>query len=272
MQHGCGEPLGESRFDDQIFLDLATRVGLEAMYSEGMTELDWCRRLLDAADLPRAVSWKDFVRKGYYVVPAPSVARRDPLSFSWFAEGRAKDTPELTPLPADYARQFRHGLQTQTGKLEFESSSLKCFDPGDPERSPTLRYVPAWEGPHAEELYGKYPVHLLSPHPRHSFHTRSDGKQSTVNDIADHRALIDGSYCSIARVSSVDAAARGIADGDLVELSNDRGSVICAARLTERVPPGTVYSHESAATYDPVGLLGESSDRGGCVNLLAPSR
>jgi len=38
------------------------------------------------------------------------------------------------------------------------------------------------------------------------------------------------------------------------------------------VPPGTVHSFESAATYDPVGVPGEASDRGGCVNLLAPSR
>lgn len=212
------------------------------------------------------------MRKGYYVVPAPSVAQRDPVSYRRFAEGRAKDTPELTPLPSDYAGQFRHGLQTQTGKIEFESSSLKRFDPDDPERSPLLRYVAAWEGPHATELYGTYPLHLISPHPRHSFHTQSDGKHSTVNDIADHRALVDGSYYWIARVNSVDAAARGIADGDLVEMFNDRGSVVCAAQLTQRVPPGTVHSYESAATYDPVGVTGESSDRGGCVNLLAPSR
>jgi len=272
MQHKCIEPLGESRSDYQIFLDLATRLGLGAMYSEGMTELDWCRRLFDATDLPRAVSWKDFIRKGYYVVPAPSAARRDPLSYSWFAEGRAKDTPELTPLPADYSGQFRHGLQTQTGKLEFASSSLKRFDPDDPERSPIFRYVPAWEGPHAEELYRKYPLHLVSPHPRHSFHTQSDGKDSIVNDVADHRVLIDGLYYWIARVNPADAAARGVADGDLVEMFNDRGSVVCAARLTERLPPGTVHSYESAATYDPIGVPGESSDRGGCVNLLAPSR
>lgn len=163
------------------------------------------------------------MRKGYYVVPAPSVAQRDPVSYRRFAEGRAKDTPELTPLPSDYAGQFRHGLQTQTGKIEFESSSLKRFDPDDPERSPLLRYVAAWEGPHATELYGTYPLHLISPHPRHSFHTQSDGTHSTVNDIADHRALVDGSYYWIARVNSVDAAARGIADGDLVEMFNDRG-------------------------------------------------
>lgn len=272
MQHKCIEPLGESRSDYQIFLDIATRLGLGAMYSEGMTELDWCKRLFDATDLPHAVSWKDFVKKGYYVIPAPSVERRDPVSYRWFAEDRAKDTPELTPLPADYAGEFRKGLQTQSGKLEFESSSLKRFDPDDPERPPILKYVPAWEGPHAPELYAKYPLQLVSPHPRHTFHTQSDGKRSIVNDVTDHRVLVDGYYYWIVRINPADAAARGVGPDDLVEVFNDRGAVICAAQLTERVPPGTVHSYESAATYDPVGEPGASPDRGGCINLLAPSR
>ena len=167
---------------------------------------------------------------------------------------------------------FGHGLQTQTGKLEFESSSLKRFAPDDPERLPILKYVPAWEGPHATELYAKYPLHLVSPHPRFTFHTQSDGKDSTINDIRDHRILIDGYYYWIARINSRDAAARGIRENALIKLFNDRGTVICAAQLTERVPPGMVHSYEASATYDPVGEPGRSADRGGCVNQLTPSR
>ena len=33
-----------------------------------------------------------------------------------------------------------------------------------------------------------------------------------------------------------------------------------------------VHSYESSAVYDPVGEPGESTDRGGCVNQLTPSR
>src|SRR5262249_37453048 len=69
-----------------------------------------------------------------------------------------------------------------------------------------------------------------------------------------------------------DAAARGIADGDLVKIYNDRGAVICAAKLTERIRPGTVHSWESSAVYDPLGEPGQSADRGGCVNNLSPKR
>jgi trimethylamine-N-oxide reductase (cytochrome c) len=163
-------------------------------------------------------------------------------------------------------------LQTQSGKLEFESSSLKRLAQGDPDRQPILKYVPAWEGPHAADLYAKYPLHMISAHPRFTFHTQSDGKDSTINDVKDHRVLIDGYYYWIVRINSCDASQRGIAENDLVKLFNDRGAVICAAQVTERVPPGMVHSYEASAIYDPVGEPGCSADRGGCINQLTPSR
>jgi trimethylamine-N-oxide reductase (cytochrome c) len=69
-----------------------------------------------------------------------------------------------------------------------------------------------------------------------------------------------------------DAAERGLGDQQLVRVFNDRGAVICAVQLTERVPSGTVHSYESSARYEPVGEPGHSPDRGGCMNVLTPSR
>ena len=271
MQHKCIEPLGESKSDYQIFQELAERLGLGAPFSEGQTELQWVRRLFDASDLPLVISWSEFMKKGYYVVPAPKEENRAPVSYRWFAEGRKKDVPELSPLPSDYAT-WKEGLQTQSGKLEFESSSLKRFAPDDPERPVIPTWIPSWEGHHVKELYEKYPLNLISPHPRYSFHTMFDGKDGYINDVKDHRALIDGYYYWIVRINSKDAAARGIGQNDLVKMYNDRGAVICAAHVTERIPPGTVHSYEGSAVYDPVGEPGSSPDRGGCVNLLTPSR
>jgi len=131
--------------------------------------------------------------------------QRDPVSFRWFAEGRAKDTPDLTPLPADYSNGFRHGLQTQTGKIEFEprasSATIRRRD-----RPPIMKYRPSWEGAATTELYAKYPIQMVSPHPRYSFHTHADGKDSTTSDIADHRVLVDGHYYWVMRLSAKDAA------------------------------------------------------------------
>jgi trimethylamine-N-oxide reductase (cytochrome c) len=272
MQHKCIEPLGESKSDYQIFLDLAKKLGLGAPFSEGMTELDWCKRLFDATDLPKVTSWKKFLKKGYYVVPAPPEELRAPVSYRWFAEGRPKDTPELAPLPADYTEKFGMGLQTQSGKIEFDCSSLKRFDPNDPERPTMTKYIPSWEGHHSTELYEKYPLQLISPHPRFSFHTMGDGKDSFMNDVKDHRILIEGYYYWIVRINTKDAEKREIKQNDLVKIFNDRGAVICAAQVTERVPPGTVHSYESSSKYDPVGDPGYSVDRGGCINLLTSKR
>ena len=93
-----------------------------------------------------------------------------------------------------------------------------------------------------------------------------------MNDIKDHRVLIDGHYYWIIRLNSIDAEARGIKDGDLVRAFNQRGSVILCAQVGERMQPGTVHSYESCAVYDPIGTPGQSADRGGCVNMLAPAR
>ena len=115
-------------------------------------------------------------------------------------------------------------------------------------------------------------MQLISPHPRYSFHTQTDGKGSFVNDIKEHRVLIDDHYYWTARINTEDAVTRGIHNHDLVRLFNDRGSVICAAVVTERLLPGVIHSCESSAVYEPLGEPGRSTERGGCVNQLTPAR
>ncbi len=271
LQHKCIEPMGESKSDYQIFLEISERLGLSAYFSEGMTELDWVKRMFDASDLPSRISWKKFLKKGYYVVPALDEKHRDPVGLRWFYEGKKKNVPEPHPLPGDYSQEYLEGLQTQTGKFEFECSSLKRFDAEDPERPPIVRYFRSWEGPGTEN-YDRYPLQMISPHSRFSYHTLSDGKQSAVNDIAEHRVKIDGYYYWIMRVNAEDAAARGIKQHDLMRVFNDRGAVVCAAHVTNRLPRGVVHSYESSAVYDPIGEPGYSVDRGGCVNQLTPKR
>jgi trimethylamine-N-oxide reductase (cytochrome c) len=134
------------------------------------------------------------------------------------------------------------------------------------------KYLPSWEGHHTTELYSKYPLQLITPHPRYTFHTCGDGKQSWVNDIKEHRVLIEGYHYWVVRLNPDDAKARGIGEDDLVKVFNDRGAVICAAHLTQRLAPGTIHSYCSSAVYDPTGEPGASPDRGGCINILIPSR
>ncbi len=263
-------PMGESKSDFWIFNELSKRLGLANYFSEGINEIDWVKRLFDASDLPQRISWKKFLKRGYYVVPAEREEFRAPVSFRWFWEGRKKDVPEPHPLPSDYSGEYLKGLQTQSGKLEFECNSLKRFN--DPDRPPIVKYVPSWEGRHSGERFENYPLQMLTPHSKYSFHTQGDGKDSFLLNIADHRVEIDGYYYWIMRLNAEDAAARGIKKGDLVKVFNDRGAVICAALPTQRLPRGVCHGYESSAIYDPMGTPGKSVDRGGCLNLLTPER
>ena len=99
-----------------------------------------------------------------------------------------------------------------------------------------------------------------------------DGKDSTVNDIEEHRVLVDGYYYWVLRMNADDAADRGLKMHDVVRVFNDRGAVLCAVRVTQRLPRGAVHAYESSAVYDPIGEPGYSVDRGGCVNQLTPKR
>jgi trimethylamine-N-oxide reductase (cytochrome c) len=99
-----------------------------------------------------------------------------------------------------------------------------------------------------------------------------DGKDGTINDVKDHRMRIDGYNYWIIRINRSDAEARGVATGNLVKAYNDRGAVILAAQVTDRLPPGIVHAYEGSAVYDPIGEPGRSPDRGGCINVLTPSR
>ena len=133
-------------------------------------------------------------------------------------------------------------------------------------------YIHSWEGP-ASPLAKKYPLQLLSPHPRYSFHTHYDTHSSWLEDIPGHRTIIDGYAYWTVRIHPSDAETRGISNGDIVRLYNDRGSVLGAAFITERVKPGVVHSYCSSIKYDPLEPgKPYSTDKGGCVNMLTSAR
>ena len=65
-------------------------------------------------------------------------------------------------------------------------------------------------------------------------------------------------------INTKDALARGIKDGDLVDIFNDRGRIRIKATVTERIMPGVVNVSQGA-WYDPDS---DGIDYGGCANVL----
>ena len=65
------------------------------------------------------------------------------------------------------------------------------------------QYIESWEGHHTTELYEQVPAADGVPHPRFSFHTMGDGKESWMNEVKDHRVLHDdGHYYWIMRLNT----------------------------------------------------------------------
>ncbi len=264
----CIEPLGESKSDYEILRLLSERLGMEELFSEGNTEEDWCRLFYESSDVAKTVPWEEFNKKGYHLIPIPDDYKPTP-GLRWFAEGRPVDTPDTGNKKRGTDKACELG--TYTGKIEFASESLKQNMPDDEERPIVPHFIPSWEG-YKSEPYKKYPLQIIMPHPRFSFHVEYD-VCSWIHKIPLHRVEKDGYYWWPARINPEDAKERNIAGGDIVELYNDRGSVLCIADVTERVPKGILHSYGCSAKYDPIipGKAG-SPDKGGCVNLLTSSR
>ena len=117
---------------------------------------------------------------------------------------------------------------------------------------PIPKYIEAWESRN-DPLAEKYPLQLVTTHTRRRAHTQFE-------NIPWLREL----YPHTISIHTADAEVRGIRDGDMVRVFNDRGEMIIQARVTERIMPGVVDVPEGA-WYDP----DESGvDRGGCANIL----
>ncbi|MCZ2111595.1 MAG: molybdopterin-dependent oxidoreductase [Dehalococcoidia bacterium] len=81
------------------------------------------------------------------------------------------------------------------------------------------------------KMGGDYPLLLTSGHSRWTIHAVSMGNETLAGT---HRGE------PLAILGTADATARGISDGDLVRVSNDRGNYLIRARVAPRVRPGQV--------------------------------
>ena len=78
----------------------------------------------------------------------------------------------------------------------------------------------------------------------------------------------DGYQYEPAWMNPAVAEARGIKHGDIVKVYNERGTVLCAAYVTQRLVEDTVYV-DHGSRFDPIDA--ECLDRGGAINLITPS-
>jgi len=220
------EPVGEARDDFQVFCELAERLGFGAAFSEHRTEADWLHHLYAGMREKAAqadIVLPDFDRfwnEGYLQLPRP--------------DSRAILLSEFRADPGT------NPLATPSGKIEIFSKTIDGFKYDDCPGHPAWLEPKEWLGSENTE---RFPLHLLSNQPHSRLHSQYD------NGIVSREGKISGREPMI--INSDDAAARGIRDGDIVRVFNDRGSCLAAAVLSDSILHGTVLL-ATGAWYDPL--------------------
>ena len=112
-----------------------------------------------------------------------------------------------------------------------------------------------------------YPLLVLSNHGRWRTHAQADDIPWSKEALTGKVKGFDGYHYEPCWINPSDAAARGIKQGDIVRVFNERGSVLCGALVFERVMPGAVsIDHGARTDFIVPGKI----DRGGAINLITP--
>lgn len=174
----------------------------------------------------------------------------------YFLEAGKLDTDDLqrngvirSPgKPSSRLASFRedpqaHPLNTSSGLIE-----ITCAQAEEHNLPIIPSYVESsWDGS------SDCPLRLITPHSK--LRANSSGHANPwLQHFEPHRVWI----------SSKDAEARGIVDGELVEVFNQYGTVAIPAKVTERIMPGVTCIYQGV-WYQPNA---DGVDIGGCPNVL----
>ncbi len=129
-------------------------------------------------------------------------------------------------VPARWTPFAEGNFRTPSGKCEFVSArALAMGLPAFPD------YIAPRESPATNPaLARRYPLMMISP-PARNFMNSTFANMESLRG-ADLEPYLD--------LHETDAQARGIADGDLTRIFNDRGSFLARARLNDRSRQGVV--------------------------------
>jgi biotin/methionine sulfoxide reductase len=209
------DPLGEARDDHDVFAALAGRLDAGDAFTEGRDTMGWLRHLYErfrARHVERGAELPDFEEMwaaGEVRLPAGD--------------------PEHTLLADFRADVEGHPLHTPSGRIEIWSATIDGFGYDDCPGHPTWLEPTEWLGGPAA---ARHPLALVANQPSTRLHSQLDaGAHSRAGKVAGREPV---------RIHPDDAAARGIADGDLVRLHNDRGSCLAGAVVTDAVRSGVV--------------------------------
>ncbi|HZU02521.1 MAG TPA: molybdopterin oxidoreductase family protein [Ktedonobacteraceae bacterium] len=234
-------PLGEAVPNTELFRRLATAMGFE----------DECFKRSDEQTALEALDWTS---------PALQGIDMDLLKREGYARLKL-GTPDT------YAPHAEGNFPTPSGKCEFVASMAAGgnfvlplfrqgsneFQPGEPV-DPLPNYIPPRESPQTNPAKAQhYPLSLLSPK-SHAFLNSGYGNLSAQQRVAGEQHLL---------IHPEDARKRGITDGQLVRIFNDRGSFQAKASVNDAVMQGVAVA--------PLGYWRKFSRSTSTVNVVNAS-
>ena len=232
------EPPGQARAEYAIYSDLAGRLGVGSLFTESRSQQDWLRHIWaktqqaaedNGTPLP---DWDDFISGDIVSLPDP--------------------TPDRVFLSEFRADPVANKRATPSGRIELFSQTVADFD------LPDCAGHATWNPPR-DQSEGRFPLSLISGQPGTRLHSQFDnGALSMSRKVKGREPVL---------IHPNDAKARGVSDGDLVEVFNDRGRCLAGARVTEDVMQGVVFLW-TGAWYDPDFEAHNHCDRHGNPNVL----
>ena len=229
--HRVLDPYAQAWDDYAIFSELARRLDASDVFTEGRTPWQWLQHLYGtlAARLAElgvtAPPFDEFWELGSLELPARATSGR--------------------PLDGFREDPDRHPLTTPSGKVEIFSETIAGFGYDDCPGHPTWLEPAEWLGSPAA---ARHPLQLVANQPATRLHSQLDvGGRSQASKVAGREPV---------RIHPDDAAARGIRDGDVVRVFNDRGACLAGAVVGEGLRPGVVQL-STGAWYDPLHPAGD---------------
>lgn len=201
------DPLWESKADLDMFAQVAQKMGQGQYFNKSPDE--YISLLLSG--LPSGLTLDTLKSNG--VVP---LADQDYY------------TSSFQPITHPYVPYYQQNFPTPSGRIEFYVESLVPYD------QPLPLFKEPIEASPTNPLYQKYPLVMISSHTKFRTHTQ-------WNNLPWLREIYPKSFVEI---NPSDAQARGISDGDTVNVFNDRGSIHLVARVTSGIRPGVVNAYQ----------------------------
>ncbi|MEM9852133.1 MAG: molybdopterin-dependent oxidoreductase [Pseudomonadota bacterium] len=231
-------PPAEARVEYDIYTALAARLGVTDTFTEGRDADGWLRHLW-ARNRDEAARWGMVLPDWDTFIAGDPVELPDPTPNQVFLADFRAD-PAANPRP------------TPSGRIELFSHRVAGF--GLVECPGHATYTAP-----RDRTAGRFPLALLSGQPATRLHSQFDaGATSMAGKVAGREPVL---------IHPDDAADRGIADGHVVELWNDRGRCLAGAQVTDGVSRGCVFLW-TGAWYDPDPEAPGARDRHGNPNVL----